>query len=128
MAQTGHGGRLAMFDLPAAGSLGTWFSSLLLLAATMVALVVYGIRRHKTDDYHGRYRIWLWAALGMLLTATDVAANLHEGFRDLMTAATGTRLLGDGSVWWAIPAIFLLGAIGSRSWSIHGLAGSPARR
>ena len=112
--QTVRGGRLAMFDLTGPGSLGAWFSSLVLLAAAMVALVVYGIRRHKVDDYHGHYRIWLWAAMGAFLLATDAGASLHEGFRDIMTAATGSRMLGDGSVWWAIPAIFLLGAIGSR--------------
>ena len=77
-------------------------------------MVVFGIRRHKTQDYHGHYRVWLWAASCWVLMATDVAASLHEGFQEMMIAVTGTRLLGDGSVWWVIPAVFLLGAIGSR--------------
>ena len=28
--------------------------------------------------------------------------------------ASGTRLLGDGSIWWVAPYFFLLGAVGSR--------------
>lgn len=108
------GSRLLILDLAAPGSLGAWFSSLLLLAAGIVAVAVFSIRRHKTQDYHGHYRVWLWAATCWLLMATDVAASLHEAFQETMIAVTGTRLLGDGSIWWVIPAVFLLGAIGSR--------------
>ena len=34
------------------------------------------------DDYRGRYRVWLWAALCWFLMATNAAVRLHEGFRD----------------------------------------------
>ena len=60
------GAPVAALDLAAKGSLGCWFSSLLLLAAAAVAILVYAVRRHRTDDYQGRYRIWLWAA-GLLV-------------------------------------------------------------
>jgi hypothetical protein len=46
--------------------------------------------------------------------ATDQAASLREVFRELMTDLTGARLLGDGSIWWAIFYVVLLGAVGSR--------------
>jgi hypothetical protein len=105
---------LAALDLAGKGSLAAWFSSLLLLAAGLAAVLVYTVRRHRMDDYHGRYRVWLWAALCWFLAATDTAASLHEGFRDLMTAVTGTPLLGDGSIWWMIAYGLLLGAVGAR--------------
>ena len=98
----------------AKGSLAGWFSSLVLLAASLVAVVVYTVRRHRMDDYHGRYRIWLWAAMCWFLLATDLSASLHEGFRDLMILLTGARLMGDGSIWWVIGYGLLLGSIGSR--------------
>jgi hypothetical protein len=107
-------GRIAAFDLDSEGSLGAWFSALVLLAAALVALLVYSVRRYKTDDYHGHYRIWLWAAMCWFLMATDESASLHEGFKELMALLTGTRLLGDGSIWWVVPYFFLLGAVGSR--------------
>jgi hypothetical protein len=108
------GRRLAALDLAAAGSLARWFSSLLLLGAALAALLVYSIRRHKMDDYQGRYRIWVWAAVCCFLLATDTAAPLHAGLGEALAALAGTRLLGDGSIWWIVPAALLLGAVGSR--------------
>lgn len=91
-----------------------WLSSLTLLVASMLALAVYSVRRYRLDDYHGRYRVWLWAAVCWILLATDLAAGLHHAVREAMVLATGTKILGDGSAWWAIPYLFLLGGVGSR--------------
>ncbi len=107
-------GRVAALDLDGEGGLASWFSSAVLILAAMTAVMVYSIRRHKTDDYHGYYRVWLWAAMCWLLMSIDEGSSLHEGFKEMMVAVTGTRLHGDGSLWWAIPYFFLLGAVGSR--------------
>jgi len=110
-----HGGaRIAALDLAAKGSLGCWFSSLLVLAATVAAMLVYSVRRHRTDDYQGRYRIWLSAAACGLLLATDQAASLREAFRDAMILLTGTKLTGDGTLWWVVFYALVFGAVGSR--------------
>lgn len=107
-------GTVAAFDLDGEGSLAVWFSSVVLMLAASVAVLVYTIRRHKADDYRGYYRIWLWAAWCWLLMSIDETSSLHEGFMGMMTYLTGTSLYGDGSVWWMIPYFFLLGAVGSR--------------
>jgi hypothetical protein len=107
-------GQFAAFDLTRTGCLGGWFSSLILLAAAATAVLVYTIRRHRTDDYRGRYRIWLWAALCWFLAATDVAANLHESFKQIMIHLTKTQIWGDGTIWWIIPCFVIFGALGSR--------------
>ena len=83
----------------------------MLLAASVAALLVYTVRRHRTDDYQGRYRVWLWAAGCWFLMATDQAASLREGFRDVMIALTGTPLLGDGSLWWVVVYVLVFGAV-----------------
>lgn len=115
LARVANGGTaIAALDLTAKGSLGCWFSSLLLLAASVTAMLVYSVRRHRTDDYQGRYRIWVWAAVGWFLMAADQAASLREAFRDLMTALTGTPLVGSGELWWVAAYVLALGAIGSR--------------
>ena len=46
--------------------------------------------------------------------ATDVAASLHQGLQQVIISVTGTRITGDGSIWWVVPAILLVGSIGSR--------------
>ena len=73
-----------MADLGNYGSLGNWFASLLLLVASLLAITIYSVRRHKVDDYRGHYHIWLWAAACWFVMATDVAASLHQGFQQVM--------------------------------------------
>ena len=106
--------QLSAFDLSKTGCLCSWFSSLLLLSAAVMAMLVYTVRRHRTDDYHGHYRIWLWAALCWFLAATDVAANLHESFKQTMIHLTKTQIWHDGGLWWIIPYALALCALGSR--------------
>ena len=104
----------ASLDLNVKGSLGNWYSTLSLLAAAAAAMIVYSVRRHRVDDYQGRYRIWLWAAACWFLLATDQAASLREGFRQLMISLTGSRLFGCGDIWWASVYTLMLGSVGSR--------------
>jgi hypothetical protein len=113
-ALPGLAGKLTMLDAQLPGSLAQWLSSLLLLWAGILSLVVYSVRKHKVDDYRGYYRVWMWGALCWFLVATDRAASLHAGFQQIMTAVTGTRVLGDGSIWWMLPATVLLAAVGAR--------------
>jgi hypothetical protein len=105
---------LAAFDVASRGGLAVWFSSTVLLLSALVAVLVYSVRRYRKDDYQGHYRVWLWAALCWFLLSIDETANLHEGFKEMMTLMTGTRLLGDGSMWWVIAYFFLLGGVGIR--------------
>ena len=107
-------GRIEALDLASPASLARWLSALLLMAAAGAAVLVYSVRRHRCDDYQGRYRVWLWAAACLVLISADQAANLHATLQQGMIRATGTRLFGDGSVWWLLPYFFLLGAVGSR--------------
>jgi hypothetical protein len=100
MTQRIPGDRLALFELAERGNLGTYFASVILLAAAATALMIYAIRRHKTDDYQGRYRIWLAAAVAWVLMSIDAAAGLHDAFDGLMVYLTGQP---DGAGrWWSI--------------------------
>lgn len=107
-------GRIAAFDLDGEGSLGAWFSSVQLLGASLLSLLILSVRRQKADDYHGRYRVWFWAALLFFVMSVDEAASLHEGFKEMMAHLTGQRLAGDGSLWWAIAYVLVGGPIGLR--------------
>ncbi|NQT39847.1 MAG: hypothetical protein HQ581_20300, partial [Planctomycetes bacterium] len=106
-------GRVAAFDLDGEGSLAVWFSSTTLLLAGCASVIVYSVRRYRIDDYQGRYRIWIWAAACCLLLSIDETASLHEGFKEMMAAVTGTRLFGDGSIWWVTAYFFLLAGVGT---------------
>ncbi|HVC98251.1 MAG TPA: hypothetical protein VND64_31560 [Pirellulales bacterium] len=107
-------GRVAAFDLDAEGSLAAWFASTTLTLAALVSVLVFSIRRHKADDYHGRYRIWLWAAACWLAMSVDEGSSLHEGFKELMVHVTGQHGFGDGSIWWIGAYLLVLGVVGLR--------------
>lgn len=107
-------GSVAAFDLEKEGSIGAWFSSMLLFMGALASLVVYSIRRQYKDDRQYNYRVWLWAAACWFILSVDESASLHEGFKELMPMLTGTRLMGDGSLWWVIPYFFLLVPVGLR--------------
>jgi hypothetical protein len=111
MTTSGH---LKTIDLDAEGSLATSFSSALLAAAGCVAILVYSIRRHKLDDYHGRYRVWLWAAFCWFTMAIDESGSLHESFADMMSYLTGQSFLSHGAIWWIGAYVLMLGAVGLR--------------
>lgn len=108
------GGRMAAIDLSAAGSVAAWFSSTTLALCGAAAIVVYTIRRHRLDDYHGRYRIWLWTAGCLWLLSIDEAASLHEAFTAWMVHASGRELLAGGAAWWIGLYALVLGAVGMR--------------
>jgi hypothetical protein len=107
-------GPVAALDLASRSSLGCWFSSLLLLAISATMILVYLVRRHRIDDYHGRYRVWLWVAACSFIMAADQATGLREVFRDGMIAMTGTPLYQAGALWWVILDTLLIVVLGSR--------------
>lgn len=114
LTQWTHDGRIAALDLAGGGTLAAWFSAIVLALAGLTAILVYSMRRHKRDDYHGHYRVWLWAAACWFLMSLDSVAGLRHVLGEVLALVSGTRLWGDGSVWWLIPYGFLVGGIGTR--------------
>ncbi len=70
-------------DLNTPRNVSRWFSSMLLGLAGLTAMFIYSLRRHRVDDYHGRYRVWIWTAIGCLLASlveTTSAARWPKAF------------------------------------------------
>jgi hypothetical protein len=67
------------------------------LVATLCVLT-YSLRRHKADDYRGRYRVWLWAAAAALWLSMDATA----GLRQLAGAALAHAIGSSGPHWWLV--------------------------
>lgn len=90
---------LAVLDLTGRGNVATWFAGLTLFIGALTSQLVYLIRRHRLDDYRGRYRIWQWATACFLVGSFDAATSAHAIIQPAMIQLTGKTLLGDGSVW-----------------------------
>jgi hypothetical protein len=105
---------LAPLDLAAAGSLASWFRSVLLATAAVYSVLVFLIRRHKVDDYRGRYRYWMAATLLLLLGSVDASTGLHRTFGALIARSSGLLTAGDGAAWSLILAGVLFGGLALR--------------
>jgi len=113
MANAIGSGPIAAFDFTAGGRLAAWLGSLTLVGCALVAVMVYGLRRHRIDDYKARYRSWLVLACVTLMASADVAANLHQPYSDLWVRVTGWSPLG-GDVWWLAPIGLVCGWLAFR--------------
>ncbi len=107
-------GRIDAFNLAGRGTVATWFSSMLLALAGILAVMVYTIRRHRRDDYRGHYRILALGRAGLVRDEPRCDRRSSPRPRFALTTASGTPLYGDGEIWWMIPYGFFFGGIGIR--------------
>jgi len=84
-----------------------WSTATMLLVLAAYAKLIFLLRRHRVDDYRGRYRVWriaVWTALALSLHAVvgghTIAARALGHF-------SGWNLLPNNAAWWLAPtAIF----------------------
>lgn len=87
------------------GSLSSWLSSALLGLAAIGSVAVFSIRRHRIDDYKGRYRVWLAMAAVCVMASIDATTALHripeQALHFVATRyAAGTSLGEYPAFWW----------------------------
>ena len=107
-------GHLVAFDLTSSSSLASWITTMSLAAAAVVSVMIYSVRRHKTDDYQGRYRLWLWTAAATGLMSVMVVAPLHKTAAALLASLTGQLAAAEGALWWILPAGLVALGLGLR--------------
>lgn len=105
---------LEPLDVLASGSVAAWFSSLVLFAAALVAIQVYAIRRHRLDDYRGRYRIWLPMSLFLFVASLDAGCGLHRVAAELATTLGERSAIGTPEQIWIAGYALLMAAISLR--------------
>jgi hypothetical protein len=104
----------AAFDLTARGNLTAWLAAVVLFMASGFCVLTYSIRRHRIDDYRGRYRVWLAAALACLALSANSVTGLHGVLSEVLTYATGWSALREGAAWWMALAGLPLGWVFAR--------------
>ncbi|MBI1247569.1 hypothetical protein GC197_06940 [bacterium] len=102
-------------DLSRVDSLGTFFSAASLMFGAVIAVLVYRIRRHRLDDYRGRYRCWLWFAALLLFASLDSVLNFRTDVARGLEAVTRVRLLGQIDGWWCVVWTLAYGSMALRA-------------
>ena len=90
----------AAFDLTARGNIAEWTAAIVLFIASGFCILTYSIRRHRIDDFRGRYRVWLGAAIACLVLSANSITGMHEVLADVLTGVTGWSALRGGAAWW----------------------------
>lgn len=96
---------LLMVDKP--GSLASWWTAALWLAFAVQALLVYGMRRHRTDDLRGGYGWWAAVAAAGLLASVSSATPVASAGATAMAGVTGFSPLAGDAFWWLAPGALL---------------------
>ncbi len=111
LAELTTDGSVAALNLDAEGSIACWLSVVLLLLAGQAALLLASLSR-SAGYPAARVRAWLCVAALLCWMSLDEGASIHEGFKELMARLCGTRIIGDGSIYWVVPYAAALGLAG----------------
>ena len=96
------------------GTLMSWFTASLFTGMAGYALLTFLLRRHKTDDYRGRYRLWLWVTGLFIVLSVDTATSVVHQLLLVPTIMAASRFAWDPSLIWSIFVVVVLMAFVAR--------------
>ena len=105
---------LSAVDLSQRGSMATWLSSAMLMTCAVYGLLTYHIRRHRADDYRGRYRMWCWVVPVFVWASIDQVAGLQESVRTALLQLSGIPDYPDAMPVWVGSAMLLTTVFSAR--------------
>jgi hypothetical protein len=98
------------------GSLAAWWEACLWLAVAGQCVVLFGMRRHRTNDLGGSYRWWLFAAVAAMGMSLCSATHAGTAFASQAAAITGFSPISGDLLWKMIPGGLL--ALGAAVWVV----------
>ncbi|HEX4145384.1 MAG TPA: hypothetical protein VHY91_17905 [Pirellulales bacterium] len=113
-------------DLAERGSFAAWFSSAWLSLTAVTSILLFSLRRHRVDDYRGRYRIWIWAALAWMALAVNQTAQWDDLMRAVVLNAGSRVGLNQDWLWPVLAGSVLLGCAARMTIEMRGSALSLA--
>ncbi len=111
LAERWGGDHPTVFDLASPGNASGWLAAALMALAGLTALYLYALRRHRVDDYHGRYRVWLWTSLACLTASFGEATSVATLARDLCNSAAQASNVSPSIAWLSVTGatLFVMG-------------------
>jgi len=105
-----HYWQIAFFDLDEEESFGTWFNSMLLLAA---AVLLFHRARTLRVEGDTRHKWWLILAIGFCVLSTDEIAGMHEWANSMMEETPWTVI---GFLIFALVALIYIPFLWQLRW------------
>ena len=112
---------LSYFNMGRDGSLASWLIAVWFLVAAGLCGVLFSIRRHRRDDFQGRYRVWAWLS-ALLVAMSACAVSGFDGFagevvRRLAPEMGPLARVEWSSLEWSVALVTLVTAVVSaRMW------------
>jgi hypothetical protein len=91
-----------------------WFSGCLLLAAAGLGILTYLIRRHRVDDYRGRYRMWYWMVPLLVIASLNQVSDLQTSLRTALLVLAGIPDYADATLIWSAALAVVTTAVAVR--------------
>ncbi len=108
IANRGDIARPLRLDRP--DSFGRWFIGMLMIGSAGASFLIYQLRRHRSDDFRGHYRLWRLVLIVMLLASLNSVVSLIDWSGALLEAGLGKRVALSGADWIRI-VVSVSGAI-----------------
>lgn len=89
------------------GRLPGFFSTIMLLWAGQLALLIYWFRRKSRYDYNGRYRVWLYVGVTLQLLLAVVATQAHRPFSEYVLTGWPLQLPRYDVLCWLVPVAII---------------------
>jgi len=90
-----------------ADRLVAWTSTTLLLLTVGYTRLIHSLRKHRVDDYRGRYRIWRTAGWAAIVAGFATITGVHTIVGQVLGHVTGWSLLPNSPGWWLVPTVLL---------------------
>lgn len=105
--------QLLHIDQP--GGLARWYEGSLWLAVAVQSVLLFGMRKHRTDDTGTAYRWWLLVAGVAIGMSVSAATQVHSAVAQQLASLTGFSPMPLDAFWWFVPGGVLLSAVAIRS-------------
>lgn len=96
-----------ILDVARPTSLLAWVTTTLTLATAALCVIVFGLRRHRSDDLRGVYRWWMPAAVVCLAASVCQATGLHNALATVIAINVGWTALPGSAIWWLLPTLLI---------------------
>jgi hypothetical protein len=93
------------------GTLATFFSTAMLLAAGQLAFISLWYRSRSRKDFSGSYKLWFWTALAWLSLCAFRATGSHMSLADAAIQQSGLNVWNARLMLWLAPAAIIIVAV-----------------